>query len=82
MPELDKHIIGENLKNYRRARGLTHEDLAAQLDAAHDMQVSLYMLKKYEQGTDLPASILWGMAAVLNVNVQDFFAPPNRQATL
>lgn len=62
--------IGQGIAKYRKAAGLTQEQLAAKLHVAHET------VSRMERGVSMPSvKTLHRIADALGVEVQEFFAP-------
>ena len=62
--------IGQGILKYRKAAGLTQEQLAAKLQVAHET------VSRMERGVSMPSIMtLHRIADALGVEVQEFFAP-------
>ena len=63
-----KHKLGRNIKIERIRKDLTQEEFAEKID------MSLSYVSKLEQGITSPTAIvLYKMAKILNVSMEDFF---------
>jgi transcriptional regulator with XRE-family HTH domain len=61
-------IIGHNLRRFRKARGLTQETLAAEVD------LDIRQLGRIERGQSFPSvGVLINLAEVLGVGPGEFF---------
>lgn len=64
------HIIGHNIRYWRKARGTTQQQLAASLG------ITYQQLQKFEKGTNrISAARLFEVAILLNVPMKVFFVP-------
>jgi transcriptional regulator with XRE-family HTH domain len=64
-------IIGGNLRRFRKARGLTQESLAAEVD------LDIRQIGRIERGESYPSvGLLVQLAEVLGVEPGAFFTPP------
>ena len=68
MKKDEKHILGKNIKIERIRRDLTQEEFAELIS------MSISHVSKIEQGITQPtALVLYKMANVLNIQMEDFF---------
>ena len=67
--------IGQGIAKYRKAAGLTQEQLGAKLHVAHET------VSRMERGVSMPSvNTLHRIADALGVEVEDFFAPEARDS--
>jgi len=66
--------IGENLKKYRKASGLTQNEVASRLQV-QGLDIPQKLISEMELGTySIRVSVLLALADLYSVTVQDFFA--------
>lgn len=75
MTQNEMIIFGEKLKNYRKKKGLTQEELAAIIGVQNSA------ISKYEKGRikQIPAHILYELAIILDIPSEEF---PSSQQSL
>ena len=67
--------IGQGIAKYRKAAGLTQEQLGAKLQVAHET------VSRMERGVSMPSVMtLHRIADALGVEVQEFFVPEARDS--
>lgn len=70
-----KKVLGENIKNYRKMRNLTQEELAEKIDISQKHLSSIEIGKKF-----ISADLLEKISATLNVSLSNLFYSPDENA--